>query len=238
MTPPVRCYHRVRIALRTSALSVVAVLALLTGADLPAIAQDTAQVDRATTWFASLVPDGDDTNVRADTGGLRLDSNPGGPASLRTSQPQGMLLTAVQPLAELSSHLVAELLADQPAGSAVAVDVRGTRGDGSWTEWVPIDSKAPAMLNAAVTSVQARVILHGGEAGASPLVRSVRLTAQPGVQLLAARPRNAHTYRVFATREGLVGGTTANGHVIRERDHFVALPSRRGLSPAARATTR
>ncbi|RAJ43246.1 hypothetical protein K388_07440, partial [Streptomyces sp. KhCrAH-43] len=35
----------------------------------------------------------------------------------------------------------------------------------------------------------------------------------------------------FATREGLVGGTTANGHVITSSDHFVALPSRRGLSP-------
>jgi hypothetical protein len=39
-----------------------------------------------------------------------------------------------------------------------------------------------------------------------------------------------HTYRVFATREGLVGQTTANGHVITDRDHFVALPSRRGLA--------
>jgi hypothetical protein len=38
------------------------------------------------------------------------------------------------------------------------------------------------------------------------------------------------TYELFATREGLVGGTTANGHKIVERDHFVALPSRRGLS--------
>jgi hypothetical protein len=37
-------------------------------------------------------------------------------------------------------------------------------------------------------------------------------------------------YRVFATREGLVGGTTANGHVIRRRDRFVALPSRRALN--------
>src|SRR5687767_15314580 len=33
------------------------------------------------------------------------------------------------------------------------------------------------------------------------------------------------TYRIYATREGLVGGTTANGHVIQNRDHFVALPS-------------
>jgi hypothetical protein len=35
---------------------------------------------------------------------------------------------------------------------------------------------------------------------------------------------------VFATREGLIGGTTANGHVIVPHDHFVALPSRRALN--------
>jgi hypothetical protein len=35
---------------------------------------------------------------------------------------------------------------------------------------------------------------------------------------------------VYATREGLVGGRTANGHIIKPRDHFVALPSRRGLN--------
>lgn len=33
------------------------------------------------------------------------------------------------------------------------------------------------------------------------------------------------TYRIYATREGLVGGRTANGHIITTRDHFVALPS-------------
>jgi hypothetical protein len=37
-------------------------------------------------------------------------------------------------------------------------------------------------------------------------------------------------YAIFATREGLVGGTTANGHIIVPNDHFVALPSRRALS--------
>jgi hypothetical protein len=35
---------------------------------------------------------------------------------------------------------------------------------------------------------------------------------------------------IYATREGLVGYTTANGHVIQSRDRFVALPSRRALS--------
>ena len=42
--------------------------------------------------------------------------------------------------------------------------------------------------------------------------------------------REPLAFRVFATREGLAGHTTANGHVITERDHFVALPSRRALS--------
>jgi hypothetical protein len=41
----------------------------------------------------------------------------------------------------------------------------------------------------------------------------------------AARAWDPLRRSIFATREGLVGATTANGHVIRENDHFVALPS-------------
>ena len=36
--------------------------------------------------------------------------------------------------------------------------------------------------------------------------------------------------QIFATREGLTGRTTANGHLIRSGDRFVALPSRRALN--------
>ena len=32
-------------------------------------------------------------------------------------------------------------------------------------------------------------------------------------------------YRVYGTREGLVGGTTSSGHVIVQNDHFVSLPA-------------
>jgi hypothetical protein len=234
VAPSARRCRRVRTTARITALAVVALLAGLVEADLPALAQGTASAppsDAVTTWFAVLVPDGDDTNVRFDTGGLHVDSSPAGPASIRSRQAEGMLLTPVQPLATFSSQVAAEIVAEQPAGSVVAVDVRGTRGDGSWTEWAPTSPQAPAMLGAAVTAVQSRVMLRSGQSGASPVVRSVRLTAKPGVQLLAARPRNAPSYRVFATREGLVGAATANGHVIHERDHFVALPSRRGLAP-------
>jgi hypothetical protein len=46
-----------------------------------------------------------------------------------------------------------------------------------------------------------------------------------------ARPTPAA--RVYASRIGLVGGRTANGHVIVERDRFVALPSSSVLSSRA-----
>jgi hypothetical protein len=230
--------HDVRAGALLVALTVVTVLAGLVGVNYPALAQGSstqgsppAGAEKITTWFADLRPDTDDTNVRFDAGVLRLDSLSTGPASLRSDRPEGMLITAAQPLAQFSSQVVAQVSAEQPAGSSVSVDLRGTRGDGSWTEWVPAPAATPAMLGAAVTAVQARVVLRAVKGGASPVVRSVRLTAKPGMQLLAARSPAAPTYRVFATREGLVGATTANGHVIRERDHFVALPSRRGLAP-------
>lgn len=232
MAPPARHSRRVLGATRITTVVAVTLLAVLSGVQppVPARAQDATR-EAAITWFASLVPTGGDTNVRLDADGLRLGPGPTGPASLRASQPEGMLLTAAHPLAELSSQVTAELTAIRTAGSSVDLDVRGTRGDGSWTEWVPTSPKTPALLGAAVTSVQTRIVLRGGRNGTSPLVRSVRLSARPGVQLLAARPRTPPSYQVFATREGLVKHRTANGHVIHERDHFVALPSRRGLSP-------
>jgi hypothetical protein len=46
-----------------------------------------------------------------------------------------------------------------------------------------------------------------------------------------AQQKAAPTYRVFATREGLVGRMTGNGHIIKPRDRFVALPSWAVLSP-------
>ncbi|MDQ3826651.1 MAG: hypothetical protein M3325_13305, partial [Actinomycetota bacterium] len=236
MTP---ARHHVRARALLAVLTVVAALGGLVGVDFPALAQDStsqgsppaAPADKITNWLIDLTPDSDDANVRFDAGGLRLDSPSTSPASLRSDRSEGMLITAVQPLAQFSSQVLAQVVAEQPAGSSVVVDVRGTRGDGTWTEWVPTAAAAPAVLGAAVTAVQARVVLRAVKGGASPVLRSVRLTAKPGIQLLAARSPAAPSYRVFATREGLVGATTANGHVIRERDHFVALPSRRGLAP-------
>src|SRR5690349_13534655 len=38
------------------------------------------------------------------------------------------------------------------------------------------------------------------------------------------QPLGGATYRVYGYQEGLVGHTTANGHVIQPEDFFVALP--------------
>lgn len=59
-----------------------------------------------------------------------------------------------------------------------------------------------------------------------PALALALVTATLSASLVSAAP----TYRVFATREGLVGETTANGHEIQERDHFVALPSEKALT--------
>ncbi len=54
-----------------------------------------------------------------------------------------------------------------------------------------------------------------------------------GSEVAAAQEQvaaSAPTVRLWATREGLVGRTTASGHVITAADHFVALPSRKALN--------
>jgi hypothetical protein len=233
VTPSARWYRRVRITARIVFLIVITLLPGLAGASPLALAQSSSPEPpptKITSWFAPLAPGWDDSNVRFDSG-LSLDTRLAGPASIRSDHSEGTLVTELHSLTEFSSQVLAEVAAERPVGSTVGVDVRGTRGDGSWTEWVPAGPQQPARLGAAVTAVQARVVLRALQGGPGPVVRSLRLTAIPGVQLLAAQPRSARTYRVFATREGLAGATTANGHLIGPRDHFVALPSRRGLSP-------
>ncbi|MGI5190597.1 hypothetical protein ACQEVI_20840 [Promicromonospora sp. CA-289599] len=193
----------------------------------------------------------DDAGVRHSGGALRLDpagtsggsavsddgradggSADGGSAHQETS---GQLVTEPKVLDSPASVVTADVDATAPAGTSVLVDVRGRltdQGPDSWTEWVPAGSPLPAPAE----TVQARVTLVG-EDGTGPAVREVTLTPEArrsqslqDAEGEAAPTGVADSYKVFATREGLVGGTTANGHVITSRDHFVALPSRRGLS--------
>ena len=132
------------------------------------------------------------------------------------------------------------LAAGSPAAAA-SVDVRGRRPGGQWTEWEPA---APAHHGPSATRVltvtlpdpvdvvQARLVLSpSASAGPGPVVRDLTLTAHAAAREAAVAKGEPRRHRVFATREGLVGGTTANGHVVTEKDLFVALPSRRALGP-------
>ncbi|MCY9787685.1 hypothetical protein KIK06_27790 [Nocardiopsis sp. EMB25] len=142
-------------------------------------------------------------------------------------------------------------------GRDVLTEARGVRADGMWTEWHPARGDGAITLPEHVSRVQVRVELDGDDTALTGLGLRVADPEDggpgsdgPGAGQdtprdrpegpggegeqeghegadTRAEPFSAH---LFATRIGLVGGRTANGHTIRPDDHFVALPSRRALA--------
>lgn len=205
----------------------VALLALLT---MPATAW---AVPPGETWGAELaVADSDDVDVVAADDAVRLTGTAPRTTSSGPTPAEGTLLLAPRRLGAVADRVSAAVTADRPPGSEVLVAVRGLRDDGSWSEWIPTGTDGPAQLPVATLQVQVRVTLLAGPDGTGPALRRLWLTADatPTPRLLAASA-SPFTARVFATRIGLVGNTTANGHRIVDDDRFVALPSRRGLAP-------
>jgi hypothetical protein len=187
-------------------------------------------------WRADLTTvNADDNGVTTTNGTVRLDRAAPTPASARAAIRTGFLQLDPRRFDAPVNAVAATVKSAVPTGAEVAVDVRGALGDEQWTEWVEARPDAPAVLPTAVTTVQVRLALTAEKA--SPEVSRVDLRAftAPATQGVSAQAAGL-SYRVYATREGLVGGTTANGHVIAGRDHFVALPSRRGLSAKATGT--
>ncbi|WP_279583255.1 peptidoglycan-binding domain-containing protein [Fodinicola feengrottensis] len=158
------------------------------------------------------------------------------PAAAAGTGGYALLTAAAHQLGHATETVRANVVSRTPAGTGVQLDVRGQTGQSSWTEWTPADAAHPARWDRPVTAVQARLTLTSN-GQQKPSVSAVSLAADPALTKLAAVPAAAPvTSTVFATREGLVGGTTSNGHVITSNDHFVALPSGRGLSPKGTTT--
>ncbi|GIW00207.1 hypothetical protein [Roseiflexus sp.] len=114
-----------------------------------------------------------------------------------------------------------------PRGAQVALDVRTSADDARWTPWViDLAPGATARFDQPARFAQYRVRLLA--TGDTPLLRSLRLTPERSAPSFAAfenePPPVAPTFTVHATRLGLVGRRTANGHRIVKRDRFVALP--------------
>lgn len=165
----------------------------------------------------ALTPTTGSANVRTTGGSLRLTARTGF-ASLRPVR-----------LAHTVDRVTLDRDAAVPAGARVTLWVRAARDTGGWSEWTEATPGVPAALPATSRTVQVRVAL-AGQSGAGPTVRGVRLTPGPAVRASRERARKPYKAKIYATREGLVGGTTANGHTIKKNDRFVALPSARALS--------
>jgi hypothetical protein len=185
-----------------------------------------------------VVSDGTGLTLAGDAP-VRSVHGPSRGEALRKGQPRGAYTLPPHRLDRAVDRVSATIEAAAPDGGEVAVQVRGHAPDGRWTEWREVRGAAPARLPEPSDQVQVRLELAGGSSGsgatASPRVSKVALTALPAPADASAGSGDEKaaplTFRLFATREGLVGGTTANGHIIQERDHFVALPSRRALNP-------
>ncbi|MGH3715126.1 MAG: hypothetical protein ACRDT4_16935 [Micromonosporaceae bacterium] len=106
--------------------------------------------------------------------------------------------------------------------SGIVVEVRTRQPGRGWSEWRAAD---PTAQLPAGSEVQPRAVFT--EPGATLRDLTLRAVA---TGLRVETKGEPLTYRVYATREGLVGGRTANGHVIVKNDRFAALPSRRALA--------
>ncbi|GAB4084950.1 hypothetical protein GCM10028784_15800 [Myceligenerans cantabricum] len=98
---------------------------------------------------------------------------------------------------------------------------------------VAVTAVAAAITTAVVpVSVAPGAAAHPTGARATAHAAGAHTNGARAASALAAEKdgSGAPVHRVYATREGLVGHTTANGHRIRKNDHFVALPSGRSLS--------
>ncbi|MFJ5277675.1 hypothetical protein [Streptomyces parvulus] len=198
----------------------------------PAPAADSAPA--AESWDPALTPaGGDDVNVRYGDGALRVSDGSVAPASLGGDRGYASAVLETHRVERPVNRVTVDLDATVPEAAGVEVDIRGRAADGTWTEWRGAAAGTPARLPRDVVDVQARLTLWNADGEATAAVRALTLTADHAGSAAAGSAATAAAFsaRVYATREGLVGHTTANGHVITANDHFVALPSRRALSP-------
>ncbi|MPZ66154.1 MAG: hypothetical protein GEU83_11780 [Pseudonocardiaceae bacterium] len=200
---------------RWGGFPVLALVALL-GSTVTACA---AESDTPAPWNAPLIVEGgDDRGVTANG------------ETARPTAGGGTLVLAPHELTAPANQIAADVTAAIPPGAVVMVELRGAREPGRWTEWLEAGPRAPAALPEPTRLVQIRLTLSAAPDRAAPVVRGLRLIPQRNDDQLPRITGPVGTYRVFATRIGLVGNTTANGHVVAPRDHFAALPSRRTLS--------
>ncbi|MEJ7698379.1 MAG: hypothetical protein WKF71_01845 [Pyrinomonadaceae bacterium] len=176
---------------------------------------------------------GDVLNVMNTPDGLTLGDEGTRQSVYGIQRSYGVYTLPVRTLNRPVNRLRPTLKAELPAGAEALVEVRVRTIGGSWSEWFAATADAPALMPQSGSEVQARLTLIDDGFGDKPIVKGLRFvadTVDAPDTTLQAQAAASLTYTIFATREGLVGGTTANGHIIKTNDRFVALPSRRALS--------
>jgi hypothetical protein len=172
--------------------------------------------------------------INAD-GAFALQANaPPAPAVYGTFQHFGLVIAPAIQFSAPFQTLRIDYTARVPAGSVVRLDVRASVDGVRWTTWATdLASGASTTFDRFARFAQYRATLLGN-AGAGPTVRAVQLVSVrapvPFSALEETTQPVAPTYQVRATRQGMIGGRTANGHRITSHDHFVSLPSWRSLS--------
>jgi hypothetical protein len=227
-------------SIKATTLAVAAAAAVL-GIPLGS-ANATTTASATVTWQADLTQAGAQQVNIATTNGISIADARLHPAAAGRNVGYASDLLPATTTSGPVDRITAAVSGQVPSGTQVVVDVRGQRPDAGWTEWQTANGTTGTSLGTNVTTVQERITLWGNNSGQTPEIGAVTLTgtAAPAAPVRAqaqaqvattATTANPLSFRVYATDEGLVGGTTANGHVIHSEDHFVALPSGTALSP-------
>jgi hypothetical protein len=234
-------YHTLkrRYVSRTLLVLIIIALVLLSHAAAQAPAAASA-VPQHTSQPAAFAPSAEFAGVEpAAHAAIRL--NPASAIAPQEAGPYeqyGYYLSPVQAIDTPATRFRVNYAASTPGSSTALLDVRASIDGNTWTAWqTDLASGAHATFPVTARYVQYRARLFANN-NAQPAVNNVQVRAaapqdEAGQRTEAAAPGHAPvapTYRVRATRLGLVGYRTANGHIIRPRDHFVSLPSWRSLS--------
>lgn len=156
----------------------------------------------------------------------------------------GMFTSQPKQFEEPFNNLQVAWTGTEPAGTKLEVDLRVSPDNQNWTLWQTLESSGQTASfepSNAFLYAQYRARLFSDATGKTPHFGEIKLEANrrnlEGLTTASyfslsniasqgpAQAVPAPTYKVYATREGLVGGRTANGHIIQPRDRFVSLPS-------------
>lgn len=199
------------------------------------LATPTLALAGTTTVLPSAAPWSSQHTDIAPDGALSLQAGaPAAPAIYGAYSRFGIAVSPAEPQARSFLRLQLFYDATMPAGSAVRMDVRASADGVRWSAWeVGLASGDVANFARPAMFAQYRATLLGN-GRARPSIRDVHMRPlQQGAiySKMSEQQPVAPTWKLRATRQGMVGGRTANGHRITKRDRFVSLPSWRALSP-------